>query len=150
LACTSAGVESTSYLVEDERLGAAPCQAALFVTVRAALGIDAFISESQPLDGPSANQVLGNNFFRILGSNVAVPNRFRVNDHRWAMFALVEATRFVDAHPARHSCQPCRFRKLLQLWKQFAFAVRCAGTPRRSLGTNILADKHVTLKKCQN
>ena len=73
--------------------------------------IHAAVGETQPFYRTSAYEVFRYNFFGILGSHVAVPHGFRVNHHGWPMFALVQASGFVDTH---FSAEPGISRKLLQ------------------------------------
>jgi len=115
--------------------------------MRATLGVNAFIAEAQPFDGPSSDQMLRDDLFRILGLDVAVPNGFRVNHNHRTVLALVQAASLVDAN-ATH--KPGSFRKLLELRKQLALAVAGAGWPGSTLGTNIVTNKQVTFKWRQN
>jgi hypothetical protein len=88
--------------------------------MRATFRVHAIVAEAQPLDGPSAYEVFGDNFLRILRRDPAIPDGFRVNHDYRTVLALVQAASLVDANPARKAGG---FRKLLQLRKQLALAV---------------------------
>jgi hypothetical protein len=113
----------------------------------ATLRVHALVAEAQPLNGPSAYEVFGNNFFRIVRRDPAVPDGFRVHhDHR-TVLALVQAASLVDANPARKAGG---FRKLLQLRKQLGLAVGGTRRPRSTFRTDIVTNKQVTFKRGQN
>jgi hypothetical protein len=88
--------------------------------MRAGLCVDALIGQTQPFDRPPGDQMLGDNLRRIFGLDVPIPDRLGVNDDRRAVFALIQAAGFVDAHFAG---KPCGLGKLLQLRVQFAASV---------------------------
>jgi hypothetical protein len=62
------------------------------------------------------------------------------------MLALIQAKRFVDAHSG---AEPGGFCQLLQLRVKFAFPIAGAGRARRIGGTDVVADKQMTLKRGQ-
>ena len=72
--------------------------------VRALRSIEAFLCQPQPLDGLSLDHVGFDNLRDVLRLYAAIPNRFRVDDDRRAMFALVETPGFIrpdsDFQPA--------------------------------------------------
>jgi len=111
--------------------------------VRAALRIQALAGYSQPLDGASAGKVLGDNLRRVLRLYVAVPDRLRVDNHRGAVLALIQAAGFIDAHFA---AQPGGLAPLLQLGVQIAASVGGAGRAGRVGRAGVVADKDVALK----
>jgi hypothetical protein len=59
--------------------------------VRAAFRIQTLICNSQPLDWPSANQMLLDNCNRIFGLHAAVPDCLWINHHGGTMLALIQA-----------------------------------------------------------
>jgi hypothetical protein len=115
--------------------------------MRTALGVDTSVSHTQPLHWPSANQMLFHDGCRIGRLNAPIPHRIRVDNHRWPVFALVQAAGFVDSHLARETC---RFREPLQLCVQFALPVGRAGWPWRLFRPDVVADKDVTFKSRQS
>lgn len=66
-------------------------------------GIDAAVSQTQSLHRTAPHQMGGNNFVHIGFRDVAVPDGFRVDDHGWSMFALVEAAGLIDADASLES-----------------------------------------------
>jgi hypothetical protein len=90
--------------------------------------------------------MLLHNFRGVWGLHMAVPDGLRVNHNDRAVFALVQAERFVDAH---RCAETGGFRELLQLRVQLALSIRGAGWPRRIGGTDIVADKYVAFKRGQ-
>ncbi len=79
--------------------------------MRAVFRIHAAVGETQPFHRTSAYKVFRYNFFGVFGPHVAVPYGFRVNHHGRPMFALVQASGFVDTH---FSAQSGISRELLQ------------------------------------
>lgn len=63
--------------------------------MRALRSIDTFRCQPQSFDGLSLDQVGFDDFRNILRLYAAVPNRFRVDDDRRAMLALVETPGFI-------------------------------------------------------
>ena len=87
--------------------------------------------------------MLHHDLLRIFGAHAAVPDGLRVNHHRGAVLALVQAAGLVDsdfAGQARVS------RKLLQPGVQRARSIGGAGGPGRVGGPDVVADKDVALK----
>jgi len=115
--------------------------------MRAALRIDTFVRQTQPLYRPAANQVFRNDLFGVGSLHMAIPDRFRVDHHRGAMLALIQASSLVDAHCA---AQSGGLYKLLQLRQKLTLAILRTRGPRSALGTNILTDKHMAFKRGQN
>jgi hypothetical protein len=111
--------------------------------MRAALRIDAPLSQPQPLDGPSAHQVLFHNRRRIRGLHVSVPHGLGINHHRRPVLALVQAEGFVDAH---RGAQTGRLRQLLQLCVEIAFSIGSARWPGRIGRAGVVADKNMAFK----
>jgi hypothetical protein len=114
--------------------------------MRAAFRVHAPIGEAQPFHRPPANQVLGDNLFRILRLHVAVPHGVWVNHHSGTVLALVKAAGLVDPHLSAESSLA---RELLQPRMQAAGSIGCARWPRRIHGPNVMADKDVTFKRGQ-
>ena len=114
--------------------------------MRATLGVDAPLSQSQPLDRTSADEVLLHDLGSIRGLHMAVPHSLRINHYGRPVFALVQAHGFIDAH---RRAQPGGFRQLLQLGMEFAFSVGCAGRSRSIGGAGVVANKDVAFKRGQ-
>jgi hypothetical protein len=66
--------------------------------VRAALGIDALVFDSEPLDRLAADDVALQDLLDIFELDIPVPNSLGINDHVGAVLALVEAPRRVGPH----------------------------------------------------
>jgi hypothetical protein len=111
--------------------------------MRTNFGVDAFIGQPQARNGLPADEVLLYNFRGVFGPDAAVPDCFGIDDDGWPMFALVEAQRFVDPDLV---AQSRGLGQLLQLGMQIALAVSCAGRARRTVGTDVVADKDVILE----
>jgi hypothetical protein len=114
--------------------------------MRAALCVDALISQSQALDGPAAHQVLLHDLRGIRCLHMPIPYGFRVNHHRGPVLALVKAHRFIDAH---RRAQSGGFRQLLQLSVKFAFSIGGAGRTGSIGGTGVVANKDMAFKRGQ-
>jgi hypothetical protein len=112
----------------------------------ACAGVDATLSQAQPLHRPPAHQVLLHNLRCIFRLYVAVPHCLGVHHHRRSMLALVQATRFVNPHLAVKPGLPAQ---LFQPRMQFALAIARAGGPRCIDGADVVADKNVALKRGQ-
>jgi len=65
--------------------------------MRAGLRVDALVRQAQPFDWVPSDEVFTNNLLGVLGLNVPVPDSLRVDDHRRAVLALVQAASFVDS-----------------------------------------------------
>jgi hypothetical protein len=109
----------------------------------AGLGVDALVSQAQPLDRTSADKMFLHNGCGIFRLDVSIPNCFGINHNGWAVFALVEAAGLIDSHLLS---QTSGFGQLLQLRMKFTFAVGRAGWPWSALGASIVADKNMVLK----
>jgi hypothetical protein len=72
--------------------------------VRAALGVDAFFSQAEPLHWLASEKVFLNNRRRILRLDMAIPNGFWINDDCGPMFTLVKTARLVDSNLAAQTC----------------------------------------------
>jgi len=111
--------------------------------VRAIFVIEALVGNAEPLHGPAANEVLLDNGLGVFRFDVAIPDGFRVDNHRGSVFALVKAAGLVDAHLASQSRG---FGKLLQPGMQVALSVCGAGGARGALGAGVVANKDVVLE----
>src|SRR5262249_52960008 len=60
--------------------------------------VDAFILEHETSDWDVIHDVRLNNLSHIFRLHLAVPHCFRIDDHRWPMLTLVEASGFVGAY----------------------------------------------------
>jgi hypothetical protein len=65
--------------------------------VRAVFGVEARVGEAEALDGTIVEEVFGNDLVDVAGVDVAVPDRFGIDDDDGAVLALVEAAGFVRA-----------------------------------------------------
>jgi hypothetical protein len=65
--------------------------------VGASRRIDAFVCESQSLDGLALYQMRLDNLVYVLFTYEAIPHPIRIDDNRGAMLTLVKTSRFVDA-----------------------------------------------------
>jgi hypothetical protein len=91
--------------------------------MKAAFGVQTILGKAETVDRSTVYEMLRYDCGRIFGLHIAVPDRFGINDHHRAVFALVETTGFVDAH---FSAQSGGLGQLLELGMQIAFAVRGA------------------------
>ncbi len=114
--------------------------------MRAGLGINARIGQAQPFYRTAVYQVLLHYLRGIFGLDVSVPDSLGIHNHRWSVFALVQATRLVDAHGAS---QAGGLGELLQLRVQFALSIGCARGPWSTFRTDIVANKNVVFKQGQ-
>lgn len=114
--------------------------------MRTGFGVHALVSESQTLDRTSADQVLLDDLRCVRRLHVAVPDAFRVDNDSWAVFALVKASGFINAHLR---AETGGFGELLQLGVEFAFSIACAGWARRIGGSGIEADKDMMFERGQ-
>jgi len=112
----------------------------------AGLGIDAFVGETQALDGTAGDEVLVDDFGGVFGADMAVPDGLRVNDDSAPMLALIEAAGLVDAHAGAEAGS---LDELLDGGMKFALTVGIAGGARGVGGAGIGADKHVAFKRGQ-
>src|SRR5574342_434645 len=55
--------------------------------------------ETQAFDWPASQDVLIEDYFRLIPSDVRVPDVLGVNDQVWTMAALIQATGVIDADP---------------------------------------------------
>jgi hypothetical protein len=87
--------------------------------------------------------MLFNDLRRIARLHVAVPDGFGIYNNDWAVLALIETERLVDAH---FRAEARSLRQLLQLGEDFAFSVGRAGGAGRVGGTDIVANKDMMFK----
>jgi len=71
--------------------------------MRAGFCVKAFVGDAQVLNRAPADEMFPHNRLGVFGAHVAVPDSLRVDDDCGTMFALVQAARFVDSHPAGES-----------------------------------------------
>jgi len=114
--------------------------------MRTALGVDALLSQSQPLNRTSTHQMLLHDLDCIRRLHMAIPHSLRVNHYGRPVFALVQAHGFIDAH---RCAQTGGFRQLLQLRMELTFSVSRAGRPGSIGGAGVVANKDVTFKRGQ-
>jgi hypothetical protein len=65
--------------------------------VWAFLGVEAGVGQAQALNGAAVEKMLGDDLLDVFDVDEAVPDRLGIDDHDWAVFALVEAAGFVGA-----------------------------------------------------
>ena len=111
--------------------------------MRATLRVQALLGDAQPLDRPSAHQVLGDDGLGVLGLHVAVPHGLGVYHHHGTVLALVQAPGFVDPHPA---VQAGLAGELLQPRMQVALPIGSAGASRSVNRADVVADKNVVFE----
>ncbi len=114
--------------------------------MRASLRVNATLRQSQPLHRTPADQVLLHNLRCIFRSYVAIPHCFGIYHHSGPVLALVQASGFVDPHPAIKSCFSAQ---LFQPRMQLTISIVRTGGPRRIGRADIVADKNVALKRGQ-
>ena len=108
--------------------------------MRTTLRIQASLRNPQPLHRPAANQMLPHNLVRILRPHPPVPNRLRIHHHRRPVFALLQASCLVDAHPSPKSGL---FGQLTQPRMKLAAPIASARGPRRIGRPRVVADKYM-------
>ena len=115
--------------------------------VRAGLGVDASVGQTETLDGLAADQVLFHNLRGVRGLYVAIPDGLGIDHNRGAVLALIETAGFVDAHGA---AEAGGLRELLQLGEELAFPIGRTGWAWRIGRACVLADKNMMLKGWQS
>ena len=118
-----------------------------YLAMRTGFRIDAPVGQPQPLDRPAAYQVFFHDLRRVFGLHEAIPHCFGIDHHRGAVFTLIQAKRFVDAHAIGN---PRGLGQLLQLRVQLAFSIGRARGARRARGTNVVANEDVVFKRRQS
>ena len=111
--------------------------------MRAGGSVHAGISQAKTRHRNAAYQMRLDDLVHISGSHKAVPDRFRVDDDRRAMLALIQASRFVDADAA---FQSGIFGCGLKQRQNLAFAVLGAASPGVAGIADIGADEDMVLK----
>jgi hypothetical protein len=114
--------------------------------VRAALGVQAFVGDAEPLDRFAIDKVLAHNLFSIFRLHATVPDCFGIDHNSRSVFALVQAAGLVDAHPAG---QTGILGELIEARVQLALAVGGAGRAGRIRGASVVADENVAFKQGQ-
>ena len=105
--------------------------------------IKAVISDDQPLDRPSRNEVFADNLRHVLDADVAVPDRLGINDYGRPMLALVETSGLVGAD---RTTQAGASHGVLKSGMKLSLAVGGAGGTGAAGFANISADKNVALE----
>lgn len=108
--------------------------------------MNTFFRQFQPLHRAAFDQMGLHDLRHICRADVPVPDRIGIDDHIWPMFALVQATGFIDADTI---FQPRRCHSLAQLSMQLRFAIGIAAGAGASGLALIGADKKVPLILCQ-
>lgn len=115
--------------------------------VSAAWGVYAFIGQPQPRDGNPVDDVRFDDFLHVRGGHAAIPNRFRINDNRRAVLALVQTSGFIGSD---RSLQTSRGQFLFEVQLQASESVRIATSARIFRRSQIGADKNMLLKLRHN
>ena len=109
----------------------------------AARRIDALVPQSKSLDGYSTDDVRFDDLGHIFWLHASVPDGVWIDDHIWAMLALIEASCLVCPHCRLQSSRTyCFFESLVQL----STAVGIATASRTSGLALIGANKYVVLE----
>ena len=115
----------------------------LWGSMRATGGIDAFVGQHEALYRTAVHDVGFDNLFDIPLSDTSVPDTFWIDHHGRAMFALIEASRHVRAHPFFESTQR---EFLLEEILQLGLGGGVAATARMARFALIAANEQVFLK----
>jgi hypothetical protein len=108
--------------------------------MRTMVGMDAALGQTKTVDRATVKEVLLDNFFGVLGAHEAVPDCLGVDDHDWAMLALVKTSGAVDANAI---LQAGGLHRVLQAVAQLAGVLVGATGARGGFIALILADKEV-------
>jgi hypothetical protein len=110
------------------------------------VGVDAALGQQQSFYRTPRQQMRGNNFIHIGFSDMPIPDGFRVDDHGWPMFTLVQAAGLVDADS---SFKARGIDGLLEAGLQLRFAIGITAGTCASGFALVGADKYVPLILCQ-
>ncbi len=114
--------------------------------VRTGRCIDAAVREHEPLHRAAIDQVGLDDLFDIAGRYESVPDSVGINHDGWAVFALIQTTRFIHANGR---FQARILNLVLEEWQEFAFAIICAASSGASRLTDVGTDENMVLKLCQ-
>jgi hypothetical protein len=114
--------------------------------VRAGLGVDALVGETEALDGAAGDEMLFDDGGGIFGLDVAIPDRLGVDDDGGTVLALIEAEGFVDAHA---SGETGVLGELREASVQVALTVGGAGWARGIGGADVMTDEDVAFERGQ-
>jgi hypothetical protein len=67
------------------------------LAVRAAVGVDAGVGKAESFDGAAVEEVLLHDLFGVAGFGETVPDGVGIDNEDGTVFALIKASRFVDA-----------------------------------------------------
>ncbi len=112
----------------------------------AASGVDAAFGKQQSFYRTPRHQMRGDNFIYIGFRDMPIPNGFRIDDHGWPMFALVQAASLINADGP---LQAGNIHSLLEPRLQLRFAVGITAGARAAGFALVDADKYVPLILCQ-
>lgn len=100
-------------------------------------GVDAFFAQQQTRDRRVIDEMCFNDLGDIFTFDSPIPDGLRINHHRWAMLALIQAARAIGAHPIfQAACRQLFFERQLQ-GAQGRRVTAATGVFRRTLiGTN--------------
>ena len=118
---------------------AIPAKAQQSLTAIFCGGVQNFVGDHQPLHRLPAQDVRVDNFVNVFGLDASVPDRFRINHHSWAQFALIQATGFIGADVFDSALGQLGFEQALQ----FALAGGIATAARVACFALIHADKNM-------
>lgn len=89
-------------------------------------------------DWIAADDVLVDNLFHVIRGDMSVPDRFRINHNRGAMFALVEASGLIGAD---FTFEPALGELLLEEFLQLGLRLGIAAAARMAGRPLVAADK---------
>ena len=108
--------------------------------MRATRSINAFVGKHEALHRSAVHYVGFDDLFNVGGRDASVPDAFRINDHRWTVFALVETSRHIGPHSLLESTQG---KLLLEKELELGLSGWIAAPAWMSGLTLIAADKQV-------
>jgi hypothetical protein len=111
--------------------------------MRADRSIQALVSDDEPFNRPASDEVFAYDLGHVFNFDSTVPDSFRIDDDRWTMLALVEASGLVHADRSTNAGGP---HSVLERCMQLAFAVVGTGGPSAPRFAKVRADKNVALK----
>jgi hypothetical protein len=97
------------------------------------------VGNDQALNRLPADDVRLDDFVHVFRLNASIPDRFRVNDHSWPQFALIQATGFVGADIFNSELRQLGLEQALE----FALTGGIATAARVALFPLIHADKNM-------
>jgi hypothetical protein len=105
--------------------------------------VEALVGQNQTLDRPAVDNVRFNDLFDVGGRDATIPGAIRIDDHRWAVLALIETPGHVGTHAFLESAQS---KFLFEEQLQLGLARGIATTARVSSVALIAADEKMLLE----